>query len=74
MHFWEIICALAGNVFCSDLCSYISYIVYVFCRYTHIRNNRGQGAMTLKGGSKRPSAAVPPKAPKNGTKSTYSSI
>ena len=47
---------------------------FQFRRYIHIPINRGGGAMTFKGGPKRSNAVMPPKAPENGTKSTYSSI
>ena len=49
-------------------------IVFKFCRYTHLRINRGRGAITFKGGSKRAKWCHALKAPENGTKSTYSSI
>ena len=44
--------------------------------FTHIRINRGRGAMTFKGGSKegKRDHAPSPKAPGNGTKLTYSSM
>ena len=45
------------KIICAD-------IVFKFSRYTHIRIYRGRGAMTFKGGSKGPYAAMHPKCPK----------
>ena len=54
MHFLEIIC---------------TDIVFKFCRYTHVRINRGRGAITFRVGSKAVKGGHAPKAPENGTKS-----
>ena len=59
MHSWEIISV---------------DIVFKFCRCTHVRINRGRGAITFKGEFKGAKRGHAPEAPENGTKSAHSSI
>ena len=48
-------------------------IVFKFCKYTHIRINRGRGAIAFRSGSKGTKSGHAVKEPENGTKSAYSS-
>ena len=59
IHFLEIIC---------------EDIVFKLRRYTHIRINRGRGAITFRGGSKGAKSGHAPKTPENAAQSAYSSI
>ena len=53
--------------FLEIICADIAFKLY---RYTHIRIKRWRGAMTFKGGSNGPNAALSPKAHETGTKLT----
>ena len=72
----NVICLYRGEFICTFSEIICADIAFKFYRHTHMCINRGQKAMTSKGGSngaKRGHVPSPSNNPENGTKSTYSS-